>query len=137
MEASRLTERARGLRLRNVLDLTLRDLATEFGVASAAVAHWESGKRRMPGPPVVPPLGDRPALATWRVTTRRVWPGLQKLAHVRVSSVVAGRPSSAELIGNKSKSCFYGKHESKCSRRTVDVRIRRVRGNRRLGIRSC
>lgn len=58
-----MTERARVLRLRNVLGLTLRDLATEFGVASAAVAHWESGKRRMPGPPVVPPLGDRPALA--------------------------------------------------------------------------
>lgn len=50
MVASDLTERARVLRLRNLLGLTQRELADEFGVAAAAVAHWESGKRRLPGP---------------------------------------------------------------------------------------
>src|SRR5262245_26587106 len=50
MVPSDLTERARVLRLRNLLGLTQRELADEFGVASAAVAQWESGKRRMSGP---------------------------------------------------------------------------------------
>lgn len=45
-----MTERARLVRLRNVLGLTQREMAAEFGVASAAVSHWESGKRPLGGP---------------------------------------------------------------------------------------
>lgn len=36
--------------LRNILQLSQRELAAEFKVTGAAIAQWESGKRSIPGP---------------------------------------------------------------------------------------
>lgn len=36
--------------LRQKMGLTQREFAKEFGVTAGAVAHWESGKRSIPGP---------------------------------------------------------------------------------------
>src|SRR5688572_29131371 len=37
-------------RIRDELELTQRQIAAQFGVASSAVAQWESGKHGIPGP---------------------------------------------------------------------------------------
>ena len=38
------------LELRNNLRMSQRELAKEFGVSPAAVAHWETGERQISGP---------------------------------------------------------------------------------------
>lgn len=47
--SNRVTESKRISALRQTLDFTQRELADEFGVASAAIAHWEAGTRTVPG----------------------------------------------------------------------------------------
>jgi predicted unusual protein kinase regulating ubiquinone biosynthesis (AarF/ABC1/UbiB family)/DNA-binding XRE family transcriptional regulator len=45
------SEEARRLRrIRDALELTQREMAEQFGVASSAIAQWESGKHTIPGP---------------------------------------------------------------------------------------
>jgi predicted unusual protein kinase regulating ubiquinone biosynthesis (AarF/ABC1/UbiB family) len=46
----RLTDGARLFALRERLGLSQREIAGEFGVTPGAIAHWETGLRRIPGP---------------------------------------------------------------------------------------
>src|SRR5262245_16199907 len=46
----RSDEARRLRRVRDELALTQRELAEQFGVASGAVAQWESGQHTVPGP---------------------------------------------------------------------------------------
>src|SRR5271167_2810056 len=49
-EQSILSDASRLKQLRQVLELSQRGMAKEFGVAPGAIAFWESGKRRISGP---------------------------------------------------------------------------------------
>ena len=49
-KSSRLNEALRLRQLRGFLQLSQRDLATEFRVGHAAISSWESGARTIPGP---------------------------------------------------------------------------------------
>ena len=37
-------------RVRDELELSQRELASQFGVAPAAIAQWETGQHTLPGP---------------------------------------------------------------------------------------
>jgi predicted unusual protein kinase regulating ubiquinone biosynthesis (AarF/ABC1/UbiB family) len=82
----RVTAAARLTRLREALGLTQRQLATEFGVTRAAIGHWESGTRPIPGP-VEKLIGlyedeervPRPSAEGWEPSMNRLTRGAQAL----------------------------------------------------------
>lgn len=45
-----MSDSERLIKLREKLQMSQRELASEFGVTPGAIAHWEKGTRKIPGP---------------------------------------------------------------------------------------